>query len=255
MRLSFAPQLQFAVRIEVADDHEGSSRRAARRIAAALRRRPGLLLGLATGETPTRAYALLAAMRDREPPLFRRVRVVKLDEWLGLPMRHPSTCETYLREKVLGPWGVAPSRYEGFDSRPKDPEAECARVASWLARHGPLDLCVLGLGKNGHLLMNEPAASLLPGPHVARLSATTRRHSMVRVLRAPPRRGLTLGLGDILQSKAVLLLVSGRHKAGAFRRMTSGGVTTRCPASFLSLHPDVTVLCDREAARALFGSR
>jgi galactosamine-6-phosphate isomerase len=243
------------MRIEVADDHEGSSRRAARLIAAALRRRPGLLLGLATGETPTRTYARLAEMRDRDPALFRGVRVVKLDEWLGLAMGHPSTCETYLQEKVLEPWGVAPSRYEAFDSRPKDPNAECARVAGWLARHGPIDLCVLGLGANGHLLMNEPGASLIPGPHMARLSATTRRHSMVRSLSAPPRRGLTLGLGDILQSKAVLLLVSGRRKAAAFRRMMSGGVSTRCPASFLSLHPDVTVLCDREASGALSGSR
>jgi galactosamine-6-phosphate isomerase len=243
------------VRIEVADDHEGSSRRAARLIAAALRRRPGLLLGLATGETPTRTYELLAARRDRDRSLFRRVRVIKLDEWLGLPMGHPSTCETYLRSTVLEPWGVAPSRYEGFDSRPKDPSAECARIAGWLSRRGPIDLCVLGLGTNGHLLMNEPAASLEPGPHVARLSATTRRHSMVRSLSAPPRRGLTLGMGDILQSKAVLLLVSGRHKAAAFRRMTSGAVTTSCPASFLSLHPDVTVLCDREAAGGLFGAR
>ena len=243
------------MRIEVADDHEGSSQRAARRIAAALRRRPDLLFGLATGETPTRTYARLAGMRDREPSLFRRVRVIKMDEWLGLPMHHPSTCETYLRERVLEPWGVSPSRYEGFDSRPKDPELECARLSGWLARHGPIDLCVLGLGTNGHLLMNEPATSLVPGPHVARLSPATRRHSMVRSLSAPPRRGLTLGLGDILQSKEILLLVSGRHKAIALRRMTGGGVTTRCPASFLSLHPDVTVLCDREAAGVLAGGR
>jgi glucosamine-6-phosphate deaminase len=71
---------------------------------------------------------------------------------------------------------------------------------------------------------------------------------MLRSLGTPPRRGLTLGVGDILQSRAVLLLVAGRHKAAAVRRMLTGGVTSRCPASFLALHPDVTVLCDREAA-------
>ena len=78
---------------------------------------------------------------------------------------------------------------------------------------------------------------------------------MIRSLAAPPRRGLTLGLGDILKAKAVVVLVSGRHKAAALRRMTGGGVTTRCPASFLALHPDVTVLCDREAARGPDGRR
>jgi galactosamine-6-phosphate isomerase len=146
------------------EDHESSSRRAARLVAAALRRRPGLLLGLATGQTPTRAYAHLAAARARRPALFRHVRILKLDEWLGLPMDHPSTCETYLRENVLGPWGVAASRYRGFQSRPRSAAAECARLGRWLERHGPMDLCVLGLGENGHLLLNEPGTSLVPAP-------------------------------------------------------------------------------------------
>jgi galactosamine-6-phosphate isomerase len=237
------------VRIEIAPDHEQSSRRAARHIAAALRRKPGLLLGLATGASPTSAYARLARMRAREQSLFRRVRVVKLDEWLGVSMAHPSTSETYLRKKVLGPWGIPRSRYQGFRSQATDLAAECARVARWLARHGPLDLCVLGLGRNGHLLMNEPAETLVPGPHVARLAPSTRRHSMVKAMKRPPAHGLTLGLADILASRTILLLVSGRHKAAAFRRMMRGRVTPRCPASLLWLHPDVTVYCDREAAR------
>jgi putative deaminase/isomerase len=240
------------VRIQVAKNHEEMSRLAAARIAREVRRRPGLLLGAATGETPTRAFERLAEMRALEPSLFQRVRVVKLDEWMGLPMGHPATCETYFREKVLRPLGIARSRFQGFRSQPKDPGLECARIARWLAAHGPFDLCVLGLGRNGHLLFNEPAASLPPGPHVARLSAMSRRHAMVRdTTTTTPRYGLTLGLGDILRSKAILLLVSGRHKTAPFRRMLKGGVTTRCPASFLWLHPDVTVYCDREAGRAL----
>jgi 6-phosphogluconolactonase/glucosamine-6-phosphate isomerase/deaminase len=103
--------------------------------------------------------------------------------------------------------------------------------------------------------MNEPATALRPGPHVARLAASTRRHSMLEGLKTLPRRGLTLGMADILQSRAILLLVSGRQKAAPLRRMLSGRVTTRCPASFLSLHPDVTIYCDRAAARAFAGRK
>jgi len=237
--------------IQIARDHGEMSRQAAAHIARDLRRRPDLLLGLATGATPTRAYARLAEMRAMEPSLFRRVRIVKLDEWLGLPSRHPATCETYLRENVLGPWEVARSRYRGFQSQPRDAAAECARLARWLARHGPLDLCVLGLGRNGHLLMNEPADALTAGPHVARLAPSTRAHSMVKAMKRPPRRGLTVGLADILRSRAILLLVSGRHKVAPLRRLMSGRVTTRCPASLLWLHGDVTVYCDRESSPAL----
>jgi galactosamine-6-phosphate isomerase len=231
----------------MARDHDDLSQKAVTLLARALRGQPGLRLGLATGATPTRTYERLGRMRTRRPALFRGVRIVKLDEWLGLPMDHPATCETYLRENVLRPWGVPRSRYHGFHSRPRDPGAECARLARWLARHGPLDLCVLGLGRNGHLLMNEPADVLAAGPHVARLAASTRAHSMVRAMKAPPRRGLTLGLADILRSRAILLLVSGSPKAAPLRRLLRGRVTTLCPASFLWLHPDVTVLCDRAA--------
>jgi 6-phosphogluconolactonase/glucosamine-6-phosphate isomerase/deaminase len=73
---------------------------------------------------------------------------------------------------------------------------------------------------------------------------------MLQGLKTPPRYGLTMGLADILQSRTILLLVSGRPKAAALRRMLSGTVSTRCPASFLRLHADVTVYCDRDAARA-----
>ena len=161
--------------------------------------------------------------------------------------------ESYLEDKLLGPLRIPRSRYQGFRPRPRDAGAECARIARWLARHGPIDLCVLGLGRNGHLLMNEPAPSLPPGPHVALLSPSTRRHSMLEGLKTPPRRGLTMGLADILQSRTILLLVSGRQKAAPLRRMLSGRVTTRCPASFLWLHSHVTVHCDRAAGRAFAG--
>jgi glucosamine-6-phosphate deaminase len=55
-------------------------------------------------------------------------------------------------------------------------------------------------------------------------------------------------MGDVLRSRSIVLLVSGAAKQGALTRALKGSVTTRCPASFLWLHPDVTVICDREAA-------
>jgi putative deaminase/isomerase len=236
------------LRVLVAANHERMSRRAAARIARDARRDPDLLLGAVTGETPTRTYTWLAKMKAAEPALFRRLRVLKLDEWRGVSPRDPGSCEAYLRRHLLGPLRVGRERYAGWRSRPRDAAAECARVAAWLADEGPIDLCVLGLGRNGHLLMNEPAASLPEGPHVARLAASTRRHSMVQAMKPPPHFGLTMGLGDILRSRAIVLLVSGRHKAAPLKRMLEGRVTTRRPASLLWLHRNVTVYCDRDAA-------
>jgi galactosamine-6-phosphate isomerase len=173
--------------------------------------------------------------------------VVGLDEWLGLPRGHRGSCERYIREGILGPLGVPRRRYQGFRAGSRNREAEVRRLSLWLDREGPLDLTILGLGRNGHLLMNEPAEALRPRAHVARLAESTRAHAMIQGLRTPPRQGLTLGMADVLQSRAILLLVSGRAKRAALKRALEGPVRTRCPASFLWLHPEVTVVCDREA--------
>lgn len=237
------------MRIEIARDHEGMSRRAEAHIVRALRRKRSLLLGVATGDTPARTYELLAKRGASEPALIRRLRIVGLDEWLGLPARHPLSCASYIHRRILRPLRVARTRTQGFDATAKDHRREALRMSRWLSRNGPLDLCILGLGRNGHLLMNEPAAEFPPFAHVARLAPSTRRHPTLRALKTAPRRGLTLGLSEILQSRAILLLVSGRHKRAALRRTLAGRVSPRCPASFLWLHPDVTVCSDRAAAR------
>jgi galactosamine-6-phosphate isomerase len=224
------------------------SRWAAARIVQTVRERPDALLGLATGSTPTQTYQLLAARARREPSLFRALRILKLDEWGGLAFDDPATCEVYLKRHVLDPLGIEAKRYFGWHSRPASPRLECARFARWLDRHGPIDLCVLGLGLNGHVLFNEPADALVAAPHVARLSAESLNHTMVRRNRIRPRYGLTLGFAGVLQSQAILLLVSGAGKSRQLRRLLDEPMTPRFPASFLQLHPNLTVVCDRAAA-------
>jgi galactosamine-6-phosphate isomerase len=120
-----------------------------------------------------------------------------------------------------------------------------------LAAKGPIDICILGLGLNGHVAMNEPAAASNPSTHVAKLAPSSRKHGMLRGLARKPAYGLTLGLGDILQSRKILLLVSGNNKRAALKRLMCPEVTSRFPASFLWLHSDATVLCDQEVANGL----
>jgi galactosamine-6-phosphate isomerase len=229
-------------------NHEDMSRRAAARVLSLVRRTPDLLLGVATGATPARTYERLAARAPAGSRFFRRLRVLGLDEWLGLPAGHPATCAHYIRERILAPLRIPHSRFQGFRPASTRPATEALRLSRWLDRHGPIDVCLLGLGRNGHLLMNEPADELQPRAHVAVLAESTRRHSMLTGVRVPPRRGLTFGMAEVLQSRSILLLVSGRHKRRALARVLEGTVSSSCPASYLWLHPDVTILCDRSAA-------
>ena len=238
------------LRIQVAEDYEDLSRQAAELILKEMRKQPGLLLCASAGGTPTRTYGLLAAKCAQQPQWFKKLRVLQIDEWGGLAPDNPATCQTDLCLKLLQPLQVIPKRYVGFRSDAPDPPGECQRIAQWLAVNGPIGVCILGLGTNGHVAMNEPADALNPHPHVAKLAKSSQYHPMLKDLRRKPRYGLTLGIGDILRSRKILLLVNGAHKRAALERVLEPRVTTRFPASFLWLHPDATVLCDRSAAPA-----
>jgi len=111
-------------------------------------------------------------------------------------------------------------------------------------------LCLLGLGLNGHLGLNEPGRALKPWPHVATLTGATRRHAMLKTAGGAIRYGMTLGLANLLASRRIVLLVSGRHKRAPLRQLLRGAVTTHCPASLLWLHPRWLLICDRAAGVA-----
>jgi galactosamine-6-phosphate isomerase len=227
-------------------DHETMSRHAADWLAGYLRRMPNALLCLAAGATPTRTYQLLAERHATEPNLFAEVRIVQLDEWGGLVRDDPVTCARYLRDCLVDGIGLR-ERFVGFDSRPDDAESECRRVAEWLASHGPIDACVLGLGSNGHVGFNEPAAALQAHTHVARLSSASLEHAMLKRARGCPAYGLTLGMADLLQAREGVLLVSGAQKREPLRRLLTGPISTEFPASLLALHRSFHLLCDAAA--------
>jgi galactosamine-6-phosphate isomerase len=231
---------------QVTADHEAMSRQAADWLVDRLRERPDALLCLATGATPTRTYAMLADRGCAEPKLFESARIIKLDEWGGLAMDDPASCEQHLRRSLIDPLGLH-ERYVGFNSQAADPEAEGERIAGWLEKNGPIDVCVLGLGVNGHIGFNEPGEFLQPHSHVAKLSASSMGHAMVASSKHRPTHGLTLGMADLLQARHVLLLVSGEGKRAALSRLLEGRIATDFPASIIALLPDVRVMCDRAA--------
>ena len=99
--------------------------------------------------------------------------------------------------------------------------------------------------------MNEPAPFLQAEAHVASLTESTLRHPMLADSKSKPVFGLTLGMAEILTSREILLLVSGAAKREPLRKLLRREITTHFPASFLWLHPNWTLLCDRESAEGL----
>jgi len=232
------------VRVHHCRDYQEMSRQAAARVISAAASKSDLLLCAPAGNSPAGLYRELAGEVERTADLFRSLRVVKLDEWLGFPASDAATCEHFLKSRLLGPLAVAAERYIAFDPETADPLQECARVQDELERQGPIDLCILGLGKNGHVGLNEPGPSLQPSCHVATLSEETLKHAMMSSMESKPARGLTLGIGDILHARKIVLLVTGEGKKPVIERFLEGSVTTDLPATLLWLHHDLEVFLD-----------
>ena len=206
---------------------------------------PNLLFCAATGSTPTITYHKMVEKLTLKQA--SQLRILKLDEWGGISMQHPTSCEQYLQQHIVKPLQILEDRYFGFHSHPDDPSQEIERIQHILEQQQAIDLCVLGLGANGHIAFNEPAEQLQAHCHIARLSPKSLQHSMATQMEEKPTYGLTLGMADILQSKTIILLISGNHKRDIAQAFLSKKITTQLPASFLWLHPNVHCFIDKAA--------
>lgn len=239
--------------VEVCADHAEASERAFAVVAATLRAQPRLVLGLPTGHTPVALYARLAAAGLD----WSRARTFNLDEFSGVAPGSPGSFRAFMDQHLFSRVNLAPDHIGFLRGDTGDDAAECARYEAAIAAAGGLDLLVLGLGANGHIGFNEPASALHAATHAAVLHASTRAASAdwfggdaARV----PAHALTIGMGQVLRAKAVLMIATGSSKASAVAAMTGGPLTTSCPASWLQVHPATTLILDAAAAADMTGA-
>ena len=230
--------------IKFVKDKETMAAMASSVIAEAIRQKPNLLLCAATGNSPTETYKELISQKGNFDS--SQLRIIKLDEWGGVSIDDPQTCEQYLQQYLIRPLDVSPERYFAFQSNSENPINELARIQTILAVNGSIDICVLGLGLNGHIAFNEPSEQLEPNCHIATLSKQSMQHSMASEMDTKPIYGLTLGMADILQSKLIIMLVSGQNKKDIIAKFLSKQITTQIPASFLWLHKNVQCFIDEQ---------
>jgi len=212
-----------------------------------LREKPDALFCIATGGSPLGAYERFVTLVKREGIDTSQLRIIKLDEWWGIPATDPSTCEQYIQKRLLRPLYFDKSRYIGFDSMAVNAEEECGRIDAWLEKNGPIDLCILGLGKNGHLGLNEPSDEFTPFCHAPYLDAKTKTHVLLKNTDAVVERGITLGMANLLCSREILMLVTGREKKQAYKALRWGRVTPAYPCTALWLHGNTSCIVDISA--------
>lgn len=197
-------------------------------------------------------YRRLVEMHRSGEISFSRATFFNLDEYLGLPPDHPASYHVYMKENFYGHIDADPARIFVPNGAAPDPEAECERYETAITEAGGIDVCVLGIGRNGHIGFNEPGAPFDSRTRVVRLSESTRLVNAgdFESDRAP-ECAITVGMATIFESKEVLLLASGTNKAAAVAAAVEGEVTEEVPASMLKIHPNATLFLDEDAASDL----
>ncbi len=227
------------------------ARALAERVAAALRERPSLVLGLPTGRTPVRTYEELRRLHATGAVSFAQAATFNLDEFAGVDGTHPGSFRQFMERHLFAGIDLNPERIHFLDGMAPDPGAECARYERAIAAAGGIGLQLLGIGANGHIGFNEPAAELAASTHRVALHEGTRRDNAALFGGDPervPREALSMGMGTILKAEIIVLVATGERKARCVERAVRGPVTTRLPASFLQLHRRVELYLDRAAA-------
>jgi glucosamine-6-phosphate deaminase len=186
------------------------------------------------------------------------VTTFNLDEFWRLPPDHPGSYHAYMERHLFGHVRIARPRIHFLDGMAPDPDAECARYERAIAEAGGIDVQILGIGANGHIGFNEPATVLQARAHRVRLKPQTRRANATffgNDAALVPEEALSMGMATILHARRIILVATGRGKGRAVERTIAGPLTTRVPASFLQVHPNVEVVVDEAAAERLTESQ
>jgi glucosamine-6-phosphate isomerase len=210
------------------------------------------LICIASGDTPIGTYRKLNELRQSGTLDCSQWKAIALDEWVGLNRSDAGSCGEYLMQHFIKPLQIREDNYFLFDGRSTTLEIECSAAESFIKVQGGIDIAILGLGVNGHIGLNEPGSRVHERTRVTTLQERTAAVGQ-KYFASPTslKQGITLGLGDLMEARHLVVIASGEAKAPVIQQLIEGEMSPAVPASLLRSHPSLTVIIDEEAASHL----
>lgn len=229
-------------------DYEEVSQKASELVIEQIQKKPNAVLGLATGSTPIRLYEKLIDAYERKEISFSDVVSYNLDEYIGIDRTHPQSYYQYMHQHLFSKVDMKEDHIH-IPNNDINQLEDNAKLYNKALKKTSIDLQILGIGSNGHIGFNEPGTPLGNETFIVELDEQTRKDNMrfFSSLEEVPKYAITMGIKNIMKSKRIILMASGKEKADAVYQMINGNVTESLPASVLQLHPNVIVLVDELA--------
>jgi glucosamine-6-phosphate deaminase len=246
------------MKVEVHPSREAAGAAAARAAAEAMKElaetRESIGVIFATGASQ---LAMLDALTGIDGLPWGRIRGFHMDEYIGISADHPASFRRYMRERLTDK--VKMHEFSEVDGAAANPEATAREYAEKLRSADP-QLCVLGIGENGHLAFNDPPVADFNDPvdvKIVRLDVACREQQAAEgwfeSVEDVPEKAITLTIPALFRVPKLIVSVPGSRKARVMRRTFEESIATACPATILRTHPDVTVYLDPDSAAELDG--
>lgn len=217
-----------------------------------IKNKPNSVLGFATGSSPVETYKRLIEKYESGELSLKDITTFNLDEYCTLEKDDVNSYFFFMKDNLFGKTDVDFSKVNFLSGTADDVEAECASYRKAIENAGGIDIQLLGVGTNGHIGFNEPSDKFTDGPFMVKLTESTINSNKKYFEDGNmPTHALTMGIGDIMKAKKIVLIATGESKAQAVYKMIKGPVTPMCPASILQNHPDATIFIDEESAKLL----
>lgn len=212
------------------------------------------ILGLPTGSTPLGMYAELIRLNREKKVSFENVVTFNMDEYIGIPKNHEQSYYTFMWDNFFSHIDIKEENTNILDGNASDPMAECQRFEDKIASYGGIHLFIGGVGSDGHIAFNEPGSSLTSRTRVKQLSHETIMDN-ARFFEDDktqvPTKAVTVGVGTVMDSDEVMILINGTKKANALKHAIEGGVNHMWTVSALQLHSNAFIACDEDATNEL----
>lgn len=235
------------MQIIVTENFDRSCEVAAKMIADVIKIKPDARLGLATGSTAGAVYTYLIKEYKDGKLDFSKVSSVNLDEYIGLTPDHPQSYRYYMDHNLFNHVNIE-KKNTYVVSGVGDIEKNVAEFQRKLQEE-PVEIQLLGIGVDGHIGFNEPNSVLKVKAHVEELDESTVRANarFFNNIDEVPRKAITMGIGDIMFARRLVLVATGKEKAQAIRGLIMGDeLDSRNPSTMIKLHQNVTVIIDKE---------
>jgi len=234
--------------VKIYPDLKAGSKAVAKQIADFIlekqKKKEKCVLGLATGSTPKTLYAELVRMHKEEKLSFKNVITFNLDQYYPINNDALQSYQRFMKVNLFNHIDIDPknTHIPNGEIKKEDIKEHCRQYEKMIEDAGGIDLQILGIGNNGHIGFNEPGSSIHSKTRLISLDNSTRIANAYEFanISEVPRLAITMGIGEILKAKKIILMAWGPSKAPVIKEAVEEDHTDHVPASLLQNHDDVT---------------